>query len=411
LKRVLGLAALAACYEPALETCTVVCGGNDPCPSGLTCGADFHCHAPGDETTCTFSVELELAGDQALLQGTTLKGVDTPLSCPGNCKVDLAGGTELVLESVLGPMSNALFTFEGACTEHTCRFSSLDRDVVVTATVSTGKRINVSLIGDGQGTIVSDPEGLDCPGRCAAVFAPEQLVKLTATETIPSKFRGWTAGECSDDPTCELPPASNDLTVPVDASFDVNKLVLTPFGENTVGDTIEVFANNELEPREVCEAPCQITFDPNVRTPIRLEAVPVDEDSHKFQQWIGLSGCTTNRQCSFDLDSETDRVGIAVFERRPLIRVDYGPEGSGSLTITPSQPDACKPAVIGAAATTTCRFHVDLGTTLSLKAAPVPGLVTQWTDCPTILDPNTCEFPVTTEEHVIAFFAAMPALN
>src|SRR5438046_1505240 len=46
--------ALAGCYHPTLEPCTVVCGPGGACPEGTTCLlADMHCHPEGDVTTCS----------------------------------------------------------------------------------------------------------------------------------------------------------------------------------------------------------------------------------------------------------------------------------------------------------------------------------------------------------------------
>src|SRR5262249_31763976 len=47
----LALAALlaSACYDPKVQDCSILCGANDSCPSGLTCGGDGLCRKNPNE--------------------------------------------------------------------------------------------------------------------------------------------------------------------------------------------------------------------------------------------------------------------------------------------------------------------------------------------------------------------------
>jgi hypothetical protein len=76
--------------------------------------------------------------------------------------------------------------------------------------------LTVAVVGDGVGTVVSDPEGIACPGDCDESFAEGTPVTLTATPEYGSALRRWSA--CEGTSTCEV-TLDGDLLV--EASFDV----------------------------------------------------------------------------------------------------------------------------------------------------------------------------------------------
>ena len=62
-------------------------------------------------------------------------------------------------------------------------------------------RLDVEVIGEG--TVVSSPPGIDCPGYCTAIYTPGTSVTLTATPAIGRIFDGW-GGACTGTGTCTL---------------------------------------------------------------------------------------------------------------------------------------------------------------------------------------------------------------
>ena len=78
-------------------------------------------------------------------------------------------------------------------------------------------QLTVELIKSGtkaNGTVTSSPAGISCGSTCAASFADDSTVKLTAKATGGSKFSGWGGAPCSTvtATTCTL-TMTNDLTV------------------------------------------------------------------------------------------------------------------------------------------------------------------------------------------------------
>ena len=73
----------------------------------------------------------------------------------------------------------------------------------ILATMLDAYPLTASRTGTGQGTITSDPAGIDCGSVCEADFEDSTSVELTATPEPGSSFVGW-SGDCSGTGTCEV---------------------------------------------------------------------------------------------------------------------------------------------------------------------------------------------------------------
>ncbi len=58
------------------------------------------------------------------------------------------------------------------------------------------QRLNLTLDGNGSGSVTSDPAGIDCGPVCSSLFTTGSSATLTATADSGSVFAGW-AGACS----------------------------------------------------------------------------------------------------------------------------------------------------------------------------------------------------------------------
>ncbi len=68
--------------------------------------------------------------------------------------------------------------------------------------VDPAYNLTVTPVGDGSGTVVSNPEGIDCPGTCSALLGG--TVVLTATPDEGSEFVGWTGCDSVMDTNCTV---------------------------------------------------------------------------------------------------------------------------------------------------------------------------------------------------------------
>jgi hypothetical protein len=106
----------------------------------------------------------------------------------------------------------------GTSSAATCSFASLDNSKLATATFNLDT-YSLAILLEGNGTVTSSPEGIDCGLNCDATYAYNTEVTLTATPAGKSVFKGW-SGACSGtDNTCVV---TVDQALSVGASFNGN---------------------------------------------------------------------------------------------------------------------------------------------------------------------------------------------
>ena len=188
------------------------CGNSQSCPvtmdSDKSCTATFN-QAPPNEYTLT--VTKEGTGDGTV--SSNPGGID----CGGSCSASFDEGTLVTLTAT--PEAGSVFVgWGGACSacgnSQSCPVM-MDSDKSCTATFNQAPSNEYTLIvtkeGTGDGTVSSNPGGIDCGGSCSASFQKDSVVTLTATPKAGSVFDGW-GGDCSGcakNKTCPITMSSN----------------------------------------------------------------------------------------------------------------------------------------------------------------------------------------------------------
>jgi hypothetical protein len=164
----------------------VACGGggggggtppaNDPPPSG---GAPL-------------TLSVAVVGQGSVSSNTS------GISCPSTCNAEFAQGSTVQLTATAA--ANQRFTgWGGACsgTQSTCAVLMSEARNVTAAFApndSSSFALNVSV--SGQGSVASQPAGINCGATCSALFAANTQVTLTATPASGQVFSAWT-GDCA----------------------------------------------------------------------------------------------------------------------------------------------------------------------------------------------------------------------
>lgn len=146
------VAALAACYDPAVRDCVVSCAGPGDCAGGQVCGDDGWCASPAAAGTC------EAALDAPAVDGPS---VDAPV---------------------------------------------VDADTDAPAKVDATLRLAI----EGRGRLETDLSGVECSSNaqgnsCDFTVEVGETVVVSALEANPSQsFEAWTSPTCADavGPTC-----------------------------------------------------------------------------------------------------------------------------------------------------------------------------------------------------------------
>lgn len=221
--------------------------------------------------------------------------------------------------------------------------------------VGTEYWLTVDKQGAGQGTVTSEPTGIDCGEACAARFVVNTTVVLTATADGNSNFVGWSGGNCGTDPRCEVVLSTPTL---VTAQFEpkqviipaVEKVVLTITKQGTGQGLVSTAAAGIH-----CGSTCTATFDKG--TVVQLSAVA--DASSSFVEWSGA--CSGASTCTLTLN--TDATVTAKFDALPVtgdpvLTVTKTGTGTGQVFTIPSGIDC------GA----TCSSAFPLGTEVELAA-------------------------------------------
>jgi hypothetical protein len=148
-----------------------------------------------------FDVVIE-TGEGSVLSDPA--GVD----CGGDCRGDFAEGTEVTLTAVPDQGWNFAL-WEGTCSggiSHypSCTLEMFDDLPPVHAIFEPDAFVVDVVIDIGDGSVLSDPAGIDCPVDCSGDFESYTEVTLTAVPALGSGFLTWD-GLCSgSSPTCTL---------------------------------------------------------------------------------------------------------------------------------------------------------------------------------------------------------------
>lgn len=172
---------------------------------------------------------------------------------------------------------------------------TMDTNKSCTATFSAVRRLTVTPAGEGHGTLVSTPAGIDCGAACSAFFFQGEAVKLAATPDTLSTFVGW-----SGDASCPNPILDVDLACT--ATFDPKlfRLYVFVFGDGSGAVTSDPVGIQ-------CPGDCEEDYRAN--TLVSLSVSPGNDSL--FGGWSGP--CTgTAITCQVTL---ADVVGVAaIFE-------------------------------------------------------------------------------------------------
>ncbi len=321
----------------------------------------------------------------------------TTIACEPKCSAVFSKGKTKVQLSALPSPVSTFMGWTGACS------GTGDCSVTVNGSTEVGalfeERASTLLIvtlaseHGGQGTVTSNPVGIDCPTTCSSSFYNNLSVTLTATTTgTYSVFDGWT-GDC----------AGNGLTCTV--SMVQARNVTARF--NTPSDNVRVVkrgtGNGSVESAPsgiLCGTDCT---DMYVRgTSVTFTATPSQHSV--FQNWMVRTGAgvptseclnSTSPTCTIFVDQNKSVEAFFALTNAPLDVAKSG-NGGGSVSSVPS----------GILCGTDCSEQFSIGTQVTLTATPLDSHSSfgGWTDaCATESSPS-CSFTITTPTFVGAKF-------
>ena len=174
------------------------------------------CEGKQDSATITvpaFTLTVQKAGAGS----GTVTSSPTGIDCGGTCSASFGSGTVLTLSASAGTGSE-FAGWSGACTgtQESCQVT-VDAARSVTATFRSASSVTYALTvwksGTGNGTVSSEPGGIDCGSACLASYGSGTGVTLTASPSQGSIFIRW-SGACSGtESTCQVSMEAEHLVM------------------------------------------------------------------------------------------------------------------------------------------------------------------------------------------------------
>jgi len=234
----------------------------------------------GVSPTCTLTVTSNMTVSAYF----DLKDVEFILNIEGDGSATPPSGTyKSGTPIILTAIPSEGWTFEawsGACEgiELTCTFT-ITADSAVTATFMeipvAPTEYTLGVVKTGNGTVTSDPAGIDCGEDCTEVLGAGTLITLTATAGADSDFTGWSGTSCTNaEATCVITMDGNRAVTATFALKSHEVIVIDP----AMGGNIEVEVVDS-----VVAAGAGTTYPHG--TVLRLTAIA--EDGYNFSGWTG----------------------------------------------------------------------------------------------------------------------------
>ena len=307
-----------------------------------------------------------------------------PLSCGDQCTATVRVGSLVHLKAK--PDVGATF---GGWTGTTCAPTATTCTVEVTQDMTIGAQFDVAifevdlgLLGNGGGTVISTPAGMSCPGPCSLSVPYNTTVELVASADASSTFMGW-GGECDGMATCSFVVTADTSVM---AAFAANQdLIVMPAG-NGAGTVTSTPAGIS------CGTTCAHGYAPD--TVVTLSATP-DAGSF-FTGWSGA--CSGTGTCEVTMTSATMVTATFTLAQHALA-VELDGTGTGSVASNPA----------GIACGTDCTKSFDLGTSVTLTATADAGSAfVGWSGACTGKD--TCTVTMSADTQVSATFDVIGTL-
>jgi hypothetical protein len=249
---------------------------------------------------------------------SSLPGINCGISCTTSYDI----GTTVVLTpqaatgSTFTGWSNVCFGL-GNCAVTLAQPTSL----VANFSLNT-HTLAVALAGDGSGSVVSNPVGINCGTACDKSFDFGTAVTLTPSAAAGSLFAGW-SGACSGTGACNV---SITESRQVTATFADNRF---PLVVNIIGGGSGYVSS--LPAGLTCSQPtCSADFDNG--TVVSLSAIAFSGSS--FESWGGA--CSGSGACTVTIGPGTTVVNVS-FGQNPSdasLQVSGEPLINSTLTFT-----------------------------------------------------------------------------
>ncbi len=190
----------------------VILGSYFPAATGREVAVSYRHWTDAPSPTVTLSVTLTGSGSG------TVTSNPAGIVCGADCTEGFASGTMVTLTAT--PAAGSVFAgwSGGGCSGTGACAVTMTANTTVTAAFELRTfTLTVVRVGTGNGTVTSNPAGINCGADCSEAYTSGMVVTLTATPAAGSVFAGWSGGGCSGTGACTV---TMDASKAVTATFN-----------------------------------------------------------------------------------------------------------------------------------------------------------------------------------------------
>lgn len=170
-------------------------------------------------TTAAFSPNVYLLSVTVFGSGVVTSS-PAGIDCGSDCLQGYSPGTSITLTAT-PDSGNEFVKWTGDCSGSSTCMLSMNAGKSARATFAPISTYTLSTTVSGNGTITSNPAGIDCGVDCSEDYADSTSVTLTATPVAGFSFSGWT-GDCSGSGSCVVSMTQNrNVTATFSAGTEV----------------------------------------------------------------------------------------------------------------------------------------------------------------------------------------------
>jgi hypothetical protein len=204
------------------------------------------------------------------------------------------------------------------------------------------------LVTSTNGTVTSNPAGINCGSTCSVNYDSGKAVALTASANSGYTFTGWSGGGCSGTGACTV---SMTATTSVTANFATTAYNLTVTKSGTGSGTV-----TGSDGLVNCGSTCSVNYDSGKAVALTALA----NSGSVFSGWSG-GGCSGTGTCTVSMTAATSVAATFI----PVYNLTVTESVAGAGTITSSD----RTMNCGS----TCSGNYDPGTSETLTASANSG--------------------------------------
>jgi hypothetical protein len=150
----------------------------------------------------------------------TVTSSPSGINCGTTCAYQFASGSSVTLTATPDASSTFSGWLGGATGSGSTVTVTMNSNIVVEAIFNTLYTLTVIKQGNGDGTVTSNPAGINCGSTCSYQFVSGTNVTLTATPNSVSSFNSWSGDFSGNSSTVTITMNSNKT---VYATFNINE--------------------------------------------------------------------------------------------------------------------------------------------------------------------------------------------